>query len=484
MYFFSVNQTLVKDLSDFKLTLTEPAPDFQMPPLKKREGTNKQLVGRAMTPQLMRQLFSVSNEFRGYIWGSVTWTENLDKETDEAAVIEEDEAATSGAGAIPKASSKPKGTRRQSNLLMFLNFARMYYACDVKNPDSSVSSKELMGIDLILVDLPKGFRVPKQEADQAAFRFVRRVAVAALAGENAEEKALWNILQANYTQSGLDIIKEEADGITPASNAAKINTFVARLSTVLIPEVHTQLSRAQILGGVTTIILGLARKGSCKDAYKKRVEDQIKVATGLSIELEAQAIMYVGKLTTKMDQTAWSAYIRAVFAKWVTITSITANYPAALRLNLVARHPPWSFLTPLMCYMEARVAYSDFPWGTIEVFATQKEVNAVQAAMMIVRQDPYYGYGCGGSAVAASKYATLAYAGYRLLVVAGGHICLKDYRGFGKGNTKIRNKGQIDTLVSAYTLQPVGLNTPANQELLQMARETAQAINQVGGLFG
>lgn len=368
----------------------------------------------------------------------------------------------------------PNGLHISQNVMGLLALATGYYNTVPRAPNTEALT--YAHVDLIFGTLPTGMRCNEEDSNRLLrtfFQTLKRDLVAAVGEAPPAAPAYLTAIRECFTPEGFLLLANSFAENPAAMDTALVNLMLDSLTTESFSIGFRTLEAAEL----AMLIAGIARKGQVQERYVMRIRDTLRQSSGLQVNIDALRIRFYGRIGG-MAIGNNSAIARAIFERWI---SVTQNVDQALRINLIAQQAISSFMTPLICFTLARHSHPQFPWGTVEEIAGGGEIAAIGNALRIIASDPYYGYRQNASAIAATKYPTLGYAGIRICELVDGQISLRDYQGARGGNKKVKGVQAIDSMIAAYRGRLPEIHNECDMNITAVVAAAYQSVQQMGG---
>lgn len=224
---------------------------------------------------------------------------------------------------------------------------------------------------------------------------------------------------------------------------------------------------------VTTAISALCRRGQMTDEHREKIINGVKEATS------ATQVALPG-MTAKRFYSMYCTGVDATNAQAVMNHYNTLIPADVIALRNVILQSSGSGLTTYMTILRAMTSFNDFPWGVVATLVPT-DMGNLEVAIRTVGHNVYFGFNRQMTAVAASKYPSLAYTSFQLCIKVSGDRPLANYGGMPK---VVPMKQNLDQLINNYidrrTQAMENAVVPPEVEALTRERTTAATTAYAG----
>nr|WPV62255.1 MAG: putative nucleocapsid [Wufeng shrew chuvirus 1] len=189
---------------------------------------------------------------------------------------------------------------------------------------------------------------------------------------------------------------------------------------------------------IVTTHLSFSRRGQITERVSDKISEGLKTDFNISYSPSPQIISQVYQAYGDFIDGSTAGLL---FGYWLELLP-----PTALRLRLNLEQTALSGLTALHTIVRAFTDYPTFPW--IQVAALmQNEFMQVNAALLAVGGNVYYGYNKDLGVAKSTNFKNLAWVAKELCIRVGGDAGLSQYSGWTKAPVR---KDRLENIINGF----------------------------------
>lgn len=219
-------------------------------------------------------------------------------------------------------------------------------------------------------------------------------------------------------------------------------------------------------------VIAITKRGNITRPKLRKVLAELSKATAKELQCDIQDIRHIFEV---LGSTINKENAKNYFDSVIAMCGMTRG----MRLSLMAQQAALAGLTQISCIRNALYNYPNFPWARIfEMWPAQ--MAAVQNALTLIANNPYYGFDSDLGNVKATLYKDVFVLAKKLLIKLGGASTLANYEG---GKTTCANADEVEAMIERYiayqSTPPEGDYSPSTLQKTSNLLTSAANSNQL-----